>query len=171
MPTNIEIKARTRDPEGLAIRAAALSDGPDRVLVQRDTFFRCPHGRLKVRELADGHAELIWYDRSDTAGTKRSDYLVTPVADAAGLRAVLGESLGVTRVVEKTRRLFLAGQTRIHLDAVRDLGDFVELEVVLREGQSESEGHAIAADLMHRLGIEEADLLEGAYADMLARAD
>jgi len=90
------------------------------------------------------------------------DYLVTPVADAAGLRAVLGESLDVTRVDEKSRRFLLARQTRIHLDAVKDLGDFVVLEVVLREGQSESEGHAIAPHLTHRLGIDEADLIEDA---------
>jgi len=171
MPTNIEIKARVRDPASLAARVEAISDGPGEVLVQRDTFFRSPRGRLKLREIAGGRSELIWYERSDVAGTKRSDYLVTPVADGAGLRGVLAESLGVTAVVEKTRRLFLAGQTRIHLDAVKDLGDFLELEVVLRREQSESEGHAIAAELMRRLGVDEVDLLECAYADMLPRGE
>lgn len=167
MPTNVEIKARVRDLALLEARAAAMSETPVEVLVQRDTFFRCSTGRLKLRELGEGRCELIWYRRSDTAESKRSDYLVAHVDDPASLRALLEAAHGAIAVVEKTRRLFIVGQTRIHLDRVEGLGDFVELEVVLREGQSEAEGHAIAAGLMERLGIDRADLVERAYADML----
>lgn len=167
MPTNIEIKARVADPRPLAARVEAIADGPGETLVQRDTFFRCPDGRLKLRELGKGRSELIWYRREDSAGSKRSEYVVTPVADAESLRALLDRAYGTTQVVEKTRRLFLVGQTRVHLDEVEGLGSFMELEVVLRDGQPEAEGHAIAADLMRRLGIAEGDLVEGAYADLL----
>jgi adenylate cyclase class IV len=55
----------------------------------------------------------------------------------------------------------------VHLDSVVGLGDFLELEVVLRPDQSPAEGHAIAADLMRRLEIHDIDLLATAYADML----
>ncbi len=72
-------------------------------------------------------------------------------------------------VVRKERLLYMVGQTRVHLDSVEGLGHFVELEVVLRPGQSDDEGQAIARDLMARLGIREADLLETAYMDMLAQ--
>jgi predicted adenylyl cyclase CyaB len=70
-------------------------------------------------------------------------------------------------VVRKTRYLYLVGQTRIHLDEVEGLGQFMELEVVMREGQTEAEGQAIAQDLMASLGVERGDLLEGAYMDLL----
>ena len=169
MPTNVEIKARVRDPAALAGLARRLSDAPPVTLHQRDTFFGCPHGRLKLRELGSGESELIWYDRPDIAGSKRSDYRLAAVADPATLRDVLERSHGVTQIVEKMRTVCLVGQTRIHLDEVVGLGSFVELEVVLHDGQPESEGHRIAAELMARLGIAATDLLTSAYAEMLPR--
>jgi hypothetical protein len=67
-----------------------------------------------------------------------------------------------------TRLLYLVGQTRVHLDSVVGLGDFLELEVVLRPDQSPAEGQIIAAGLMRRLGIHDSDLIATAYADMLS---
>ena len=168
MPTNIEIKARVRDSDALAARVRAIADSTGETLEQRDTFFRCTDGRLKLREFGAGGSELIWYRRDDTAGSKRSEYLVMPVADPASLRGLLDRAFGTVQVVEKTRRLFVVGQTRVHLDQVVGLGSYMELEVVLRDGQPEAEGHAIAADLAQRLGVAEEDLVEGAYADLLA---
>jgi predicted adenylyl cyclase CyaB len=69
--------------------------------------------------------------------------------------------------VRKTRYLHLVGQTRVHLDDVEGLGQFMELEVVMNEGQSDAEGQELAEALMARLGVERGDLLEGAYMDLL----
>jgi adenylate cyclase class IV len=57
-------------------------------------------------------------------------------------------------------------RTRVHLDRVEGLGDFMELEVVLREGQSDAEGQQTAEDLMSRLGLANAPRLGGAYLDL-----
>ena len=69
--------------------------------------------------------------------------------------------------MKKIRYLYTVGQTRIHLDEVEELGQFMELEVLLREDQSDAEGQAIAEDLMRRLGIRDEALIEGAYMDLL----
>lgn len=38
----------------------------------------------------------------------------------------------------------------------------------MKENQSAMEGEKIAKDLMSKLGVEEADLIEGAYIDLLS---
>lgn len=60
------------------------------------------------------------------------------------------------------------GQTRVHCDDVEGLGHFMELEVVMKENQSATEGEAIAKDLMSKLGLKDADLVKGAYIDLLS---
>lgn len=65
------------------------------------------------------------------------------------------------------RVLFMVGQTRIHIDMVEDLGNFLELEVVLEAEQTLEDGKKIACDLQNKLGISEGDLIDCAYLDML----
>ena len=45
------------------------------------------------------------------------------------MKELLSHSLGVKGTVKKTRTLYMVGQTRIHVDKVDNLGDFMELEV------------------------------------------
>jgi predicted adenylyl cyclase CyaB len=77
---------------------------------------------------------------------------------------------GEKTIVKKTRTLIIAGRTRIHLDDVKNLGTFVELEVVLGDEETSSSGEKEASDLMIKLGIPENTLIEGAYADLLEQA-
>ncbi len=169
MPTNIEIKARVRDPERTRRAAEAAADGPGSVLEQVDLFFHVPRGRLKLRILGPSCAELIGYERADQAGPKSSSYSVLPVEDPRTLRAILETTLGLRGSVRKTRTLFHAGRTRIHLDEVEGLGSFIELEVVLREGEDARTGEAEAQTLMARLEIEPGDLVQEAYIDLVER--
>jgi predicted adenylyl cyclase CyaB len=168
MARNIEIKARVASIEALMPRARALVQRDAELIQQDDTFFRVPQGRLKLREFADGSAELIHYQRADTLEAKLSDYRRVAVPEAAALREALERALGLLGRVRKQRMLMIAGQTRIHLDRVDGLGDFVELEVVLRDNQSEADGVRIADQLMHELGLAQAERIAGAYLDLLA---
>ena len=167
MPSNIEIKARVRDFDEIRRRAESISDFPLAVILQEDIFFNVPQGRLKLRLLAPDRGQLIYYQRVDQGGPKRSDYQISETMDPNSLRQVLEMAYGIRGVVKKTRYLYLVGQTRIHLDDVEGLGQFMELEVVLQEGQGDAEGQAIAEDLMTSLGVERSDLLEGAYMDLI----
>jgi predicted adenylyl cyclase CyaB len=170
MPSNIEIKARVRDLGELRRHAEAVSDTPVQIIPQEDIFFHTPKGRLKLRLLQPDHGQLVYYERPDLGGPKRSKYHIFETGNPASLKIALSLALGVRGVVRKIRYLYLAGQTRIHIDEVEGLGQFMELEVVLREDQSEAEGQSIAEELMNRLGVRKEDLLEGAYMDMIEKS-
>lgn len=170
MPANIEIKARARDFDEIKARAEKLSDTPVEIIPQVDVFFNVPQGRLKLRLLAPDRGQLIYYTRPDREGPKRSDYHISYTSDPESLKRVLELAYGIRGAVRKTRYLYLVGQTRVHFDDVQGLGQFMELEVVLREGQGDAEGQAIAEGLMTSLGVERSDLLEGAYMDLLEKS-
>jgi predicted adenylyl cyclase CyaB len=167
MPSNIEIKARVHDFDEIRRRAEKLSHTPEEVISQEDTFFNTPQGRLKLRVLSKGEGQLIFYTRPDQKGPKRSNYHIFLTSDPENLKRVLEIAYGIRGIVKKTRYLYLVGQTRVHLDDVEGLGQFMELEVVMREGQSDAQGQALAEDLMIALGIAPSDLLDGAYMDLL----
>jgi predicted adenylyl cyclase CyaB len=166
---NVEIKARLADPGAAQRRVESLADGPPEVLDQTDTFFSVAGGRLKLRETAGRGAELIFYERPDDPDPVESRYERVPVRDAPALRAVLAAALGIRGEVIKRRQLFRSGRTRIHLDEVRGLGTFLELEVELRDGAPAKAGQEEARRLLRALEIEPAALVAEAYVDLLGR--
>jgi predicted adenylyl cyclase CyaB len=170
MARNIEIKARIAGVAALQPLAARLADTGPTVFEQDDTFFACPHGRLKLRDQFGAGAELIFYQRADASAPKESFYLRVPVPDPNAMRELLQQAHGQAGRVRKRRVLFLVGRTRIHLDVVEGLGEFLELEVVLREGEAAEEGIAEAGRIMAQLGVTAQQLIRGAYVDHLRQA-
>jgi predicted adenylyl cyclase CyaB len=169
MARNIEIKARIASVEAIAERAAALADQGPIEIRQDDTFFTCERGRLKLRALTPTEGQLIFYQRPDQTGPKESFFVIVPTASPDSLREALSLAYGRAGRVRKHRTLYLVGRTRVHLDRVEDLGHFLELEVVLSDGEEPGPGVEEAHRLMTALGIEPAQLVEGAYVDLLAR--
>jgi predicted adenylyl cyclase CyaB len=169
MPSNIEIKAILRDRQKVEAITARLSDAGPELIHQEDYFFHCDDARLKLRIFGSDRGELIRYERGNVAEARCSRYLIARTSDPMILLEILDKTLGRIGEVRKDRTLYMIGQTRVHLDRVTGLGNFLELEVVLRLGQSENEGKTIANELLSTFSIDKKDFVAEAYIDLLAR--
>jgi predicted adenylyl cyclase CyaB len=167
MARNIEIKACVPSIELLAQRVAPLATQGPQLIAQDDTFFVCNNGRLKLRAFSASEGELIFYRRANLAGPKESFYVRTSTNDPVGLREALTLAWGQDGRVIKQRTLYLVGRTRVHLDEVQGLGAYLELEVVLAEGETAERGIDEAHTLMARLGVSPDQLVDTAYVDLL----
>ncbi len=165
---NVEIKARCADPARvrriLAARKAEFR-GTDH---QVDTYFNVLRGRLKLRE---GTIEkcLIFYEREDRKGPKSCEARLVPTdaSSAPALKALLSAALGVRCVVDKRREIYFIGNVKFHVDRVRGLGTFVEIEARDAGGKyGKRKLRAQCADYLKRLGIEDEELVSGSYAEM-----
>ncbi len=164
---NIEIKARCSDPDFIRqylLNHAASFKGTDH---QTDTYFNVPNGRLKLRE---GNIEnnLIFYERSNQAGPKHSDFNLVKIPDAAGLKEVLRKSNGIKVVVEKKREIYYINNVKFHIDEVPGLGHFMEIEAGnIGVDISAAELRAQCDHYMRELKVRPEDLIEVSYSDML----
>lgn len=162
---NLEFKAPCPDASRAAdaLRSLGAEDGG--ILIQTDTYFLVPHGRLKLREIVGASSLLIAYDRPEDRAHRLSQFRVTEVPDPAGMIAVLNDALGLRGVVKKRRHLYLWQDCRIHLDEVEGLGSFLEFEV-LSEGNSCSDWDRMEA-LMTAFGLRDSDAIQASYSDLL----
>jgi len=172
---NVEIKARISSIGEIREKLAGMGVAdPTSRLAQVDTYFDVPDGRLKLREFVDdtsASSELIYYRRADETGAKLSEYYIAEVPDPEATKHLLSAALGVKAIVEKKRHLYMLGRTRIHLDKVKGLGSFLELEVILADSETLADGEAEAASLIDNLGIHAADFVSGSYCDLMMDND
>ncbi len=110
---------------------------------------------------------MIFYRRSNHAGPKESYFQTTETNSPDALRLTLAEAYGQAGRMIKQRTVYKVGRSRIHLDKVQGLGDFLELEVVLSEDESQTTGIQEAEALMQQLGIRPGQLIDVVYVDLL----
>ncbi len=164
---NIELKARLASLAQAHEVAAAIATARLGSQQQIDIYFRCDHGRLKLRQIDDQQAQLIWYERPDTLEPKGSNYRLVEVSSPEELTAALDAAYGIEVVVKKKREIFLYQNVRIHLDQVVGLGTFLEFEAVLNESLSDADGHEQLDWLREQFHISAADLLAPSYRELL----
>lgn len=133
MHVNFEFKARTTHIQELEARLKTFQPVFKGIDHQIDTYFNVPHGRMKLREGAIENA-LIHYQRHNIAGAKQSDVLLYEHQPHPSLKQVLAAALGVKVVVDKQRKIYFIDNVKFHFDEVKELGTFVEVEAIDKDG-------------------------------------
>jgi len=164
---NVEIKATCNNAG--KVRDYLLKNNADYrgTDLQTDTYFNVKNGRLKLRE---GNIEnnLIYYERNNQAGPKSSSFILTKIPDAEKLKESLASADGIKVVVKKKREIYYIKNVKFHIDEVEGLGAFVEIEAWnMGVDLSKDELQQQCEFYMQQFSIEEKDLIEVSYSDML----
>ena len=162
---NYEFKARIKDEQRVrdALKTLnARSIGTDH---QVDTYFRVPAGRLKVREGRIENA-LIFYRRSDARRARQSAVEMMLLPRRNSLRAILARALATLAVVDKRREIYFVKNVKIHLDRVRKLGKFLEVEAISRTGDVKKI-RSQARHFQQLFGITAKDIVADSYSDLI----
>ena len=126
---NFEIKARCRNTSNIR-KILRLNNAVYKSKdYQIDTYFKVNRGRLKLRE---GEIEnyLIYYEREDKKGPKQSEVILFEIEKDSSLKQLLTKALGMHIIVEKQREIYFIDNVKFHIDKVKDLGFFVEIEAI-----------------------------------------
>lgn len=164
---NVEIKAKCPDQtfiRDFLCKNSTLSKGVDH---QIDTYFNVDQGRLKLRQ---GNVEnsLIYYKREDKAGPKSSEIKLARLTETEDLLEVLKASNGVKKIVDKKREIYFIDNVKFHLDNVKGLGTFVEIEAIDETGKLGKDYLRKQCELyLDLFKIKQEDLLTSSYSDMI----
>jgi adenylate cyclase, class 2 len=137
MPVNLELKIKLLNAAGTLKKLNELKAEFKGVLNQTDIYYKYKNGLLKLR-IEDGTQTLIKYIRNEGSGERWSDFqLLSLEGNDAG--EYLRDILTRETIVEKKRKLYLYDNTRIHIDDVKILGSFLELETLVVNGEEDAE--------------------------------
>ncbi|MBT3585325.1 MAG: class IV adenylate cyclase [Halobacteriovoraceae bacterium] len=167
---NIEIKARCGNVEKIKAILKELGADFKGIDHQIDTYFKVESGRLKLRQ---GNIEnsLIFYKRSNISGPKKSEVLLERLESDNGMRELLLASNGLLVEVDKERAIYFIENVKFHLDEVKELGTFVEIEAIDRDGSIGIEKlHLQCSKFMELFGIQPSDLVDCSYSDLLRKS-
>lgn len=163
---NIEIKAKCNDLD--AVRKTLKSHNADfkGIDQQTDVYFHSKQGRLKLRE---GNIEnsLIFYDREDKSMSKESKVILYKSHDSETLKSILSKTSGIKTIVEKKREIYFIENVKFHIDIVKNLGQFIEIEVIGSDESNKSDLQSKCEFYMELLKIKQQDLISNSYSDML----
>ncbi|MFT5167702.1 MAG: adenylate cyclase class 2 [Saprospiraceae bacterium] len=164
---NIEIKARCDNPAGIKSKLESQNARFAGIDHQIDTYFKANEGRLKLRE---GNIEntLIHYLRTDQAGPKQSLVELYHPEPNSTLKEVLTKAMGVLAIVDKHRAIYFVDNVKFHIDKVKGLGSFVEIEAIDTDGNIGEEKLLRQCNFYLELfGIDDGDLIERSYSDLI----
>jgi len=130
---NIELKVKIDDFKEIKSLLKKMEARHVGEMYQKDTYFNCKNGRLKIRNINNKRFELILYKRPDKINEKISDYEIFPIKpeEIDSVQSSMNKRFGERIIIEKIRDLWIFRNTRIHLDEVASLGSFLELETVV----------------------------------------
>jgi predicted adenylyl cyclase CyaB len=166
-PTLIEIKAKCNNPKNIEQILKSLNADFKGIDHQIDTYFDVPNGRLKLRQgTIENH--LIFYHRANQAGPKQSNVMLYPSPNSEMLKEILSTAIGNKVIIDKKRQIYFIDNVKFHIDEVKGLGNFMEIEAIDKDGSvGITKLNEQCTYYMKLLQVKTEDLIECSYSDLL----
>jgi predicted adenylyl cyclase CyaB len=165
MPSNLELKVRTDSFNKVKKILTLLEAKYEGLLNQKDVYYKNGSGLLKLR-IENGRQSMIYYERNESSKNRWSNYEFLVFQDG-NAESFLSKIFDVTAVVVKKRMLYLYDNTRIHLDEVKGLGKFIELETLVINGKADAKRRF--DNTAKVLGIDVKEQIKKSYKDLIVK--
>lgn len=165
MPLNLEIKVPIKSLSSIKKSLDEIDAEFAGVLHQTDIYYKIKKGLLKLR-IENGKNQLIQYFRDEKSKDRWSDYRILEIS-SDDARKFLTELFITEVTVKKERKLYWYKNTRIHLDKVKGLGLFLELETKLTNGKKDASERFNF--LLKHLQIDEKKQIRKSYRNLLIK--
>lgn len=163
MLTNLELKIRVTSHQSLKKILLQIGAEDRGILNQKDVYYSVQNGLLKLR-IENGNESLILYNRNEENKNRWSDFEFIKFANGGGEK-FFKKLFGVEVIVKKKRELFYFDNTRIHLDKVKSLGNFLELETLVINNKSDAKRRF--EKIKNLLKLDESKQIRKSYRDLL----
>ncbi len=172
----VEIKARVDDPKYIERTIIALGASPIGIENQADTYynsssydFERTDEALRIRSQDSKYFLTYKGPKMDSISKTRKEFEVE-IHDASIMGDILS-SLGFSPVatIVKKRKRYRIGDFFIALDNVRSLGDFIEVEIALRDSKNCEEKVESIFRFIDKLGINRESTIRESYLEMFLR--
>lgn len=163
MPTNLELKISVTSHQPLKKILEQIGAENRGILKQKDVYYSIPNGLLKLR-IENGNESLIFYNRNENSKNRWSDFEVLEFAKGKGEK-FFNNLFDVEVIVKKKRELYYYDDTRIHFDAVKSLGKFLELETLVINSKVDAKKRF--EKIISLLKLNESKQIRKSYRDLL----
>lgn len=163
MPQNLELKVKLASHKEVKKHLKNIKASFIKTLNQKDVYYKIPNGLLKLR-IENGKQSIIKYMRNEKGKDRFSNYEVLHFSSGDSEK-FFKDFFKIETVVEKKRKLFMYDYTRIHLDEVKGLGDFLELETLVINGKADAKKRF--KTIIGLLDLVKYDEIRKSYRDLM----
>jgi adenylate cyclase, class 2 len=136
MPQNLEVKIKCGSFRNIKKTLEIIGAKFTSTLNQKDIYYKNSKGLLKLR-IENGKQTLIRYKRNENSANRWSNYNLLEFGQGNADR-FFRNVFEIETVVEKKRLLYMYKNTRVHLDKIRYLGNYLELETLVINGKKDA---------------------------------
>ncbi|MFA7227698.1 MAG: class IV adenylate cyclase [Melioribacteraceae bacterium] len=164
MPLNLELKIQVDSHAEIISKLKKIGAEDKGMLIQKDIYYKVKNGLLKLR-VENKTYTLIKYLR-DEKGKRWSNYELLRL-DGKNPEKYISEIFDIAVVVEKKRRFYLYKNTRVHLDSVKNLGGFLELETLLVGNKNDAQKRF--DEMVRLLDLDLRRQIRSSYKDLMMK--
>lgn len=166
MKKNYEIKCPLNDFREIRQKLISMKNISRHTEKQIDIYYKVKNGRIKLRIINDTFGNLIYYSRDESKGKRISKYNISVTKDFIELDLILKTQFKVLISVIKKREIFVLNNIRFHIDNVKSLGKFLEIEIIYEKFSRAKEQ---LNGLIEMLDLNEKIFIKKSYSDLLLK--